>query len=52
MANPRLQVFLAPDILAYLDKRALNEGRKTGNLAAWILTQAVKKAMDEEKTAK
>ena len=37
----RIQVYVSEEIYSYLETRSKQEGRKTGNLAAWILSQAV-----------
>ena len=38
----RVQVIIEAEIYDYLEKRSKNEGRKPANLAAWLLTRAVK----------
>jgi|GEM_PF-4572804 len=37
----RIQVYVSDKIYSYLEEKSKQEGRKTGNLAAWILSQAV-----------
>ncbi|HYX19060.1 MAG TPA: hypothetical protein VE944_32860 [Nostoc sp.] len=37
----RIQVYVSEEIYAYLETRSKEEGRKTGNLASWILSKSV-----------
>ena len=39
----RVQVHLSENLYDYLCSRAKQEGRKPGNLAAWLLTQTLER---------
>ncbi|WP_375471005.1 hypothetical protein [uncultured Nostoc sp.] len=48
----RIQVYVSEEIYKYLEQRSKREGRKTGNLAAWVLSQAVENLEESEKSQK
>lgn len=41
MKSKRVQIVVSPETYMYLEERSKNEGRKIGNLAAWLLTRAI-----------
>lgn len=44
----RVQVYLSDEVYDYLENRGKREGRKMGNLAAWLLTRAVEAEIAQE----
>lgn len=44
----RIQVYVSEQIYSYLEDKAKREGRKTGNLAAWVLSQAVENLIESD----